>query len=123
MSFPQARPTMYRGIQMRSRLEAEYAAFLDSDEDAGRWEYEPRAYANERGQYLPDFLIHGDSGAHYFVEVKPTVERALGVLERMEIILDSEPEAVLFVVIPGIGAYLRRPVDRRWRWFPEMQAD
>lgn len=51
-----ARPTTYKGVRMRSRLEAGFAAWLD---DAGvEWQYEPECYsAPELGQWLPDFLI------------------------------------------------------------------
>jgi hypothetical protein len=52
-----ARPTTYNGIEMRSRLEARVAAWLD---DVGiPWEYEPRAFASAQGQYLPDFQLGG----------------------------------------------------------------
>lgn len=44
-------PTVYRGVQMRSRLEARYAALFDI---LGiRWEYEP---VDLRG-YVPDFVV------------------------------------------------------------------
>jgi hypothetical protein len=59
-----ARATTYRGIEMRSRLEARFAGVLD---DLGvAWRYEPRALASRDGQYLPDFV----SGATV-IEVKP----------------------------------------------------
>jgi hypothetical protein len=41
---------------MRSRLEAKVAATLDATYP-GEWEYEPRAFANEKGQYLPDLGV------------------------------------------------------------------
>lgn len=50
-----ARPTLYNGIQMRSRLEAGFAAWLDRYKFT--WQYEPQTFATERGQYLPDFHI------------------------------------------------------------------
>lgn len=55
MAEYKARPTIYKGIQMRSRLEAGYAAWLDLW--GFDWEYEPQAFASEKGQYLPDFLL------------------------------------------------------------------
>lgn len=74
-----ARPTIYNGIQMRSRLEAGYAAWLDKWKFD--WAYEPSAFATEHGQYLPDFRLNdvpvADPGAERFipqtvyVEVKP----------------------------------------------------
>src|SRR3712207_2492916 len=50
----EARRTMYRGIPMKSRLEARAAQWLDSAPGV-RWQYEPVAYADQTGQYLPDF--------------------------------------------------------------------
>lgn len=106
----QARPTTYKGIAMRSRLEALYAAALD---DQGRkWEYEPRAFANERGQYLPDFYLP-DEGL--YAEVRPTRARAADAPSRMEIIWDSDPDAVLAVWIEEDGQTLRGdPKTRQW---------
>jgi hypothetical protein len=54
-NYIKARPTIYKGIQMRSRLEAAYAQHLDADNYP--WEYEPECFADETGQYLPDFRI------------------------------------------------------------------
>jgi hypothetical protein len=109
-----ARPTTYRGIPMRSRLEASVAAELDRTLP-GRWEYEPRAFADESGQYLPDFVVDGSM----YVEVKPTIELALRATERMQIIWSSEPEAILVIFISqggGIGIGLTaRGSDRVWR--------
>ena len=59
-----ARPTLYRGIKFRSRLEARWAAFFDLVE--WRWQYEPV----EIDGYNPDFLIEGHPGP-IIVEVKP----------------------------------------------------
>ncbi|MES2211328.1 MAG: hypothetical protein V4515_14290 [Chloroflexota bacterium] len=86
-----ARPTTYRGIPMRSRLEAKFAAFLDRS--GLSWQYEPRAYADETGQYLPDFLIPGKPPT--FIEVKPTIDQAEAAMEAMPRIWSSEPTAVL----------------------------
>jgi hypothetical protein len=51
------RATVYKGVRMRSRLEASVAAFLDREDLP--WTYEPSAFADERGQYLPDFRVGG----------------------------------------------------------------
>ncbi len=85
-----ARPTTYKGIRMRSRLEALFAAHLDSRHKT--WQYEPRAYGNEHGQYLPDFQL----GSAY-IEIKPETADHDAALERMHVILDSEPHAHLTV--------------------------
>lgn len=98
-----ARPTVYNGVQMRSRLEAEYAASLDG---LAKWEYEPCCFANATGQYLPDFRVEWSSDTFEYVEVKPFPESGSTILvdaaKRMEIILSSEPDARLCVVTPDV---------------------
>lgn len=111
-----ARPTTYRGIQMRSRLEASRAALLD--DEGLDWEYEPRAYAGRGGQYLPDFVVHTSYAGDVFLEVKPTIDSALGTLARMQIIRESLPEAFLLLVVEGVGSYQLRPGETRWLWVP-----
>lgn len=96
-----ARPTTYRGIRMRSRLEALYAASIDGLPAA--WAYEPQCFANQAGQYLPDFVLRwtlNDPWDVEYVEIKPTRQAAETAVERMRIILDSEPEAILSVRYP-----------------------
>lgn len=96
-----ARPTTYKGIRMRSRLEARYAAVLDAH--TLDWIYEPRAYANELGQYLPDFLLPAsDVHKAMFIEVRPTLELGLLALSQMPVIWDSDPTCILMVAIPDI---------------------
>lgn len=58
MSQPyiKAKPTTFKGVRMRSRLEAKWAARLDAEKIA--WEYEPklfRLFKGKGGGYLPDF--------------------------------------------------------------------
>lgn len=56
MTTLQAIPTVYRGIQLRSRLEANVAFFLD--ELGLAWEYEPISFMLDDGtHYRPDFWI------------------------------------------------------------------
>lgn len=103
-----ARPTVYNGIPMRSRLEARFAAYLDTDgalDEGMTWTYEPRAYASQQGQYLPDFEVRGEGATRLFVEVKPTIEAAYLTLPRIAIIWRSDPSAWLMVVVDG-GLYL-----------------
>jgi len=45
-------PTLYRGVLMRSRLEAKFAALFDRW--GWHWEYEPQ----DLDRYLPDFVLH-----------------------------------------------------------------
>lgn len=92
-----ARPTTYRGIDMRSRTEARFAAFLDRVRLV--WEYEPRAYASSEGQYLPDFEIQWVRPL--FVEVKGTLDNAAwpALQRRMRIVRASVPNAGLAVAL------------------------
>jgi hypothetical protein len=96
-----ARPTVYNGIVMRSRLEAKVAASLDAHRIP--WIYEPRAYASPSGQYLPDFQLWPDGdGKHWpatFLEVKggPSLSVVPQVKARMEIIWASDPAAGLLI--------------------------
>jgi len=94
------RQTYYKGTRMRSRLEALYAANIDNL--GATWEYEPECFANERGQYLPDFIVHWSSNPldWEYVEVKPTLAAALAAAESMLPILDTHPNARLVTVYP-----------------------
>src|SRR5579859_2360584 len=103
----QARPALYRGIRMRSRLEADYAAHLD--QWGARWEYEPECFAGAAGQWLPDFGISfaDDGPLRIFTEVKPAgplqalgreldggyYEHADAILRRMAVAWESMPSA------------------------------
>jgi hypothetical protein len=106
-----ARPTTYKGIKMRSRLEADYASALDRDGEV--WEYEPTCFAGPDGQWLPDFKI-GIDGA--FVELKPaylmawdtqdffdTYHRVDKILRQMTIAWLSEPDASLQLIFWTYG--------------------
>lgn len=74
-SLIKARATVYKGIRMRSRLEAGFATWLDRLHF--EWEYEPCAFASEEGQYLPDFRLSDvfvswrAKPTTVYVEVKP----------------------------------------------------
>lgn len=94
------RTTLYRGIRMRSRLEADFAAWLDREGNS--WEYEPVCFAGPAGQWLPDFRIPGNYGNSY-IEVKPASLTDLAqidrILERMEVTWLSEPDAHLRLIL------------------------
>lgn len=54
--IPEAEPTVYDGIQMRSKLEAEWASVLDFY--GIDWAYEPEVFRLASGAlYLPDFWL------------------------------------------------------------------
>lgn len=62
----QAIPTIYRGIEFRSRLEADWAATLDSL--GMTWIYEPEGYRLQGGSgYSPDFWL---PDVRVWIEVK-----------------------------------------------------
>lgn len=84
-----------RGIQMRSRLEADFARHLDQIDV--KWDYEPRLFFHDGRGYLPDFLIHlGDRPC--YVEVKPNLLQATAAQARMEWIWEDVPDAFLVIV-------------------------
>jgi hypothetical protein len=64
-------PTVYKGVQFRSRLEARWAAFFDLQDI--QWEYEPVELAG----YIPDFQIKFFPAAQpWLFEVKPAANHA-----------------------------------------------
>jgi hypothetical protein len=75
-------PTMYAGVQFRSRLEATWAAFFDLV--GWNWEYEPL----ELSGWFPDFKISRISGGikELLVEVKP-MEFSSGLFSRNDELL------------------------------------
>lgn len=107
-----ARPTTYKGIPMRSRTEARFAAWFDA---LGlTWEYEPCAFADESGQYLPDFRITTGSGSTWYVETKgPLIIDPELVQRRMGIIWASDPAARLFLV--DVHGQWWFGVDGQWK--------
>lgn len=112
----QARSTLYKGIQMRSRLEADFARFLDRTDRP--WRYEPQCFADERGQYLPDFEV----GHRSYIEVKPASfpdEQIDPVLDRMAIIWSSQPDARLALVCYeyGVGIHGQVVADSGREWW------
>lgn len=101
----EARPTVYNGIQMRSRLEATYAQWLDRT--GMQWQYEPKCYADSNRQYLPDFSFHL-AGVQHFIEIKPTPwfdpdnrERLAQLMLRMQVVAASEPDCLLGIFDPS----------------------
>lgn len=105
------RPTLYRGIRMRSRLEASYAAHLDADAGLYTWSYEPDCFAAPAGQWLPDFRIEYTTNPidWEWVELKPAGMlkgkkpheiRALidSIIQRMETAWATSPHITLSLV-------------------------
>lgn len=106
-----ARPTIYRGIAMRSRTEARYASWLDT---WCAWQYEPFAFRDMTGEWLVDFRLEdiktswGRTPGPVFVEVKPGLwldeispEERRMVLARMAAAFHSDPDAVCILEQSG----------------------
>lgn len=100
MSAPtlKARRTLYRGVAMRSRLEAHWAQRLDAL--GATWSYEPQCFADESGQYLPDFKVVLPTGTALYIECKGTWpdEQIPELQRRMEIVWSSEPALLMLAV-------------------------
>lgn len=105
-----ARPTVYKGIKMRSRLEADYASALDRD--SVDWDYEPTCFAGPDGQWLPDFRIGASTyvevkSAHLIVwdnrELEDVYDRVDKILHQMTVAWQSEPKATLQLVFWSYG--------------------
>lgn len=106
-----ARTTYYKGIKMRSRLEASWAAYLDRM--GLSWQYEPAAYADVQGQYLPDFRVEDGDGCKH-LEVKGVVHDYESLRRRMETIWRSEPETTLVMVEGAPESHTHTPAGHGW---------
>lgn len=91
-----ARPTMYRGIRMRSRTEAKVAHLLDRI--GMDWSYEGDAFAGSTGQYLPDFVVGELGDQPLIIEVKPLSEMRVEALNKMAVVWETDPTAALLVI-------------------------
>jgi hypothetical protein len=113
-------PTVYNGIQYRSRLEARWAAFFD--QLGWPYTYEPF----DAHGYIPDFLIHWDTPV--LVEVKPAVAKDdyLDTMDKITIGLSDWPYPVLIAgttpltvsdvnpVVPLLGYLMWRDGIGNW---------
>lgn len=96
------RPTVYRGVLMRSTLESQVAQMLDSIPGI-TWEYEPARYADPTGSWLPDFVVRG-LPCHLFIEVKgppQTAEQRAETLRQMLRVWGSAPAVGLATWTPA----------------------
>ncbi len=99
-------PTLYKGYQFRSLLEARWAVFFDAI--GQRWEYEPERFEVCGGKtYLPDFALIGEDGEIWaYAEVKSRTkdEVDIGFRNLHELLLKvgrKSPIAYLLCGIPG----------------------
>lgn len=86
-----AKPTVYQGVEFRSRLEARWAVFFDACGIS--WNYEPRWIELDEGPYLPDFIL---PELRLVVEVKPGFQKeALVRLGKSVYVLNDNGEAAI----------------------------
>lgn len=117
-------PTTYRGVRMRSKLEARSARALDQLRIP--WAYEPRVF----GRYLPDFQLWPGAPRPWFLEIKPPsvfsvdgadLRKALGKMRRIRahhpdaglMLWISKPQnrdlGAILVDLPGVIGWSARP--------------
>lgn len=84
-------PTIYKGIEMKSRLEANVAFFFDLLKI--KWKYEPQSFLLSDGEhYLPDFYL---PELKCFVEVKGIITDE--VIKKMEIFVKEYKKELLLI--------------------------
>ena len=115
-------PSVYRGVNMRSRMETRWAALFD--ELGWPWQYEPIDLAG----YIPDFVVRFDD-APLLVEIKGHVVEPtslaeytrkieLGGWEGETLIIGATPWE-LSSAQPLLGSFGEPIVvhgEREWRW-------
>lgn len=128
------RPTLYKGIQMRSRLEADYAAYLGRR--GHQWEYEPDCFADENGQWLPDFRVtFADDGHKRLIELKPAqllipgdrecqncvIRRVDEIIDRARIAWSTDSSLAIEIVFWTYGAATPNLSIIGSRWCEELR--
>lgn len=103
--------TTYRGVLFRSRLEADFARYLD--DSSLDWRYESRLFGPSGSGYLPDFEIVRPDGPDW-IEVKPTLAEVPRAQERMEVIWDAYPDAGLVVVCAEESRFFSATAGSDW---------
>lgn len=108
----QAKPTVYKGIEFRSRLEARSAAAFDRR--GWRWRYEPDTYVAGRTGYIPDFRLANDAGEEFWIEVKSSLTQVDDDHKARQFARETRDE-----VLYGYegDSFLHRPADV---WESEM---
>lgn len=114
-----AEPTDYRGVHMRSRLEADFARHLDGK--GIEWIYEPEIFGPLGRGYLPDFLLTSGPEPCY-VEIKPTIEQAESAKLQMPVIWVHKPSALLLIVSAEGNRFYARAPWQPWEEWAEAWA-
>jgi hypothetical protein len=107
---------------LEARWAANWDVLVDREEIEG-WEYEPVCFADGASQYLPDFRLTYSDGDVYYIEVKPGHVDPAPIMQQMEVVLASEPDAVLFIFagLPGDSRGWCR-FGSSGDWSPEMEG-
>jgi hypothetical protein len=66
----EVKPRVYKGIELRSTLEAKWAIFFDLI--GWNWSYEPYKVIHNDQTWIPDFVLQGFDGNPIYCEVKPS---------------------------------------------------
>ena len=91
-------PTIYKGINFRSRLEARWAMFFDSLKL--KWYYEYQGFQIKDVWYVPDFLVVTPSGYEYWIEIKPVTIKNNYKFDIFKKSLETESEKSEFAYNP-----------------------
>lgn len=102
-------PTLYRGVLMRSRTEARWAAMFDRLE--WRWQYEPFDCAG----WIPDFALDFPAG-QMLVEIKSTDEDFWAARCKIDSSGHDGPVAILGHAITGVAGLIRDNSEGFWAW-------
>lgn len=88
-------PTVYNGIQFRSRTEARWALFFDCID--AKYLYEPQLFPFEPHWYLPDFLL---PDANTWIEVKGKDPSGEEIFKVKQLCTKTEQPALIVVGTP-----------------------
>jgi hypothetical protein len=113
-----ALPTIYRGRQYRSRLEAKWAAFFD----LLGWDHEYEPF--DLGSWSPDFLLSSPTGSEFLVEVKPLTAFDGAVAEKVCRAVKARglQDSLTGLLLLGLGPQ-RVPRGLRFGWLGSVCDD
>jgi hypothetical protein len=73
MAIIDPKPTVFKGTQYKSRLEARWAVYLDKHKGVKSYSYEPVTFREIGIAYTPDFRVRSYAALRpeFFLEIKP----------------------------------------------------
>jgi len=104
-----AKPTTYRGITFRSRLEARWAIYFDNHPLIDDWTYEPRTFKDPQTgwEYTPDFVLKMGTVMAGWLEVKPLVPTE-ETLKSLQSFVPHLPNCQGFHLALGYGSFYQK---------------